>query len=268
MAGRAAGRGRPGVSAAGESDGAVGSGRGRGRGSSPKVTPRAPTTLADVISEIQEMRSYGDQPLPSSLLHKCVSFTSGSGTEEQLAQAIFDAVYDNRDRAEPMAILSSQLSSSENNGIGISFRSVILGRFQSQYKQRKELRQQSIEVWLSMVSFLSFYFKHMKCGGEPLKVLAVPLATCFSEILSLDDVDDNEIDCACELIRGIGLDLSRLAPEKDIEVAKLLRERMLATHTSKRAQCMLMEIIELRATGWREKEDAKRFYTDALADML
>ena len=73
MAGRAAGRGRSGVAAVGGSEGVVTSGRGRGRGSSPTLTPRAPTTLADIISEIKEMRCYGDQPLPSSLLHK-VSF--------------------------------------------------------------------------------------------------------------------------------------------------------------------------------------------------
>ena len=198
---------------------------------------------------------------------QCVSFTRGSGTEEQLAQAIFELVYDSRERAEPMAILSSQMSSSDNNGIGKSFRDVILRHFQSEYQQRKELRRRSAELWLSMVSFLSYFFKHMKCGGEPLKVLAVPLATCFSEILSLDDVEDDEIDCACELLRNTGLLLSHLAPERDIEVAKLLRERVLATHTSKRSQCVLMEILELRAAGWTEKEDASKFYADALADM-
>lgn len=72
MAGRGSGRGRSGTNAAAGGDRAAvpGRGRGRGSGSSPTLLPRAPATLADVVSEIQKMRCYGDQPLPSGLLDK------------------------------------------------------------------------------------------------------------------------------------------------------------------------------------------------------
>ena len=169
-----------------------------------------------------------------------------------------------------MAILSSQLSCTDTDTIAIGrpFRDVILRRFQSQYKQRKELKRQSVEVWLSMVSFLSYFFKQMKCQGDPLKVLVVPLTTCLSEILSPDDVGDAEIDCACELIPNIGSLLSGYAPERDRDVANLLRQRVLATRTSGRARCALMEVLELRAAGWAKKDDASIFYADASADMV
>lgn len=118
-----------------------------------------------------------------------------------------------------------------------------------------------------MVSFLSYVFKHLRAGGQPLKPLSTALSTCFSEILSADDVDDNEIDCACDLIRNVGSVVAQSSPEQDIQIARLLREKALAPSTSERARCLLMELVEFRAAGWSGREDANKFYADTSADM-
>ncbi len=198
---------------------------------------------------------------------QCVSFTRGSGTNEQLVQTIFEAVYDNRERAEPLAILSSTLSSDGDNLIGKPFRNALLSHSQSQYNQRKELRLRSVEVWLCMISFLSYLFKYLKAGGQPIRALSGPLSVCFSDILSGDDISDDEIDCVCDLLRNVGSAIAQSSSEQDVQLIKLVRDKILASSTSNRARCLLLELLEFRAAGWTGKEEANRFYADTLGDM-
>lgn len=149
------------------------------------------------------------------------------------------------------------------------FKKCMLQKFQMEYKNRHSLRSQSIEGWLGIFSFLFEFFLRIKVQGQPIKVVSSALMSSISWIIQLDDCDDDEIECICLCVKTVGHLLEAINIEQLKTTIKLLREKVLNRQSSGRARCVIMEVLEYRAFGWKDPNgELDSFYCDALPDAI
>ena len=56
--------------------------------------------------------------------------------------------------------------------------------------------------------------------------------------------------------------------EKVDDLMGKIRDTILADNTTAKTRCLLLELLELRASRWEINSDVVRFYSDTLADIM
>lgn len=272
-----------------------GRGRGtRGRGKDLRVTPQGQAVgvagkpkvpgsvegLGTYLRSLNEsnFKSYGGM-FADMVLGYCVN-------ESKLQEAvdlIFDTTVSDRDNAELGAKVCANIAmppcgSSEGgaaqepeakSAIRAGFRKVLLKKFQAEYKKKEQLRTTSIETWLSVFAFLCDVYVRITIGGKPIVIIGKAILTTMDFLLNLSDVIDDEIDCICTSLKFCGKHLEQQSPQELKKVVNLLRTRAIASKTSCRVRCLILELLELRQMRWADPEKTlDEFYADGLFDAI
>lgn len=201
-----------------------------------------------------------------------------SSTREKLQEAvdlIYDATVSDRDSAKLGAmvcekiITSSASSERAQSSFPAEFRKSLLGRFQTDFKQKDQLRSQSVESWLGIFAFLCHFYITIKIGGEPIAVMGKSILSSVDNLLQKPDVVDDEIDCICTHLKLCGAILEVKQPEQFEQVIISLRKILISPQSSCMVRCVILELVEYKHMGWKDPGKVlDKFYVDALADAV
>ena len=151
----------------------------------------------------------------------------------------------------------------------IAFRKALLQNFQTEYKNKQSIRAQSIEAWLAIFAFLYEVFFRIQVQGQPIKVVGGAILSTISWLLQLEDCDDDEVECVCSCLKLVGHLLVEINQDQVKSIAKLLREKAISRKSTSRVRCLVIEVLEYRAFGWKDSGgELDQFYCDALPDAI
>ncbi|XP_063816707.1 MIF4G domain-containing protein isoform X2 [Pseudophryne corroboree] len=129
------------------------------------------------------------------------------------------------------------------------FRSGLLNRLQSEYRNREEMRARSVQEWVCYVSFICNVFDYLR--------LAQP------ESLQREE----EVDCLVLQLHRVGEQLEKMNTQKMDELFSLLRDSfLLQGGLGSLAQLLLLEMIEYRAAGWKMTDAAHKYYYSEVSE--
>ena len=201
-----------------------------------------------------------------------------SSTKEKLQEAvdlIYDTTVSDRDSAKLGAmvcekiIMSSASPDRAQSSFPVEFRKSLLGRFQTDFKQKDQLRSQSVESWLGIFAFLCHLYVKIEIGGEPISVVGKSILSSVDNLLQKPDVVDDEIDCICTHLKLCGAVVELKHAEQFERILTSLRKMLISRKSSGMVRCVILELIEYKYMGWKDPGRVlDKFYVDALADAI
>lgn len=262
--------------------------RGKGRGIPPQSADpgryhqaqRTHKTPSDVAGLSVYLESLNDGKLASygkMFANMVLDYSSNDRRLQEAVELIFTKTTKDRENSsfgakicslivEPGESTAEQVDTTDKR---TSFRKALLQRFQTDYKNRQSIRSQSIEAWLAVYTFLYELFLRVQVQGQPIKVVGGALSSASSWLLKLEDCDDDEIECVCSCLKLVGHLLEQTSPDQVKEIVRLLRTKAISRQSSSRVRCLILEVLEFRAFGWKDPDgDIDMFYCDALPDAI
>lgn len=260
-------------------------GRGRGRGSSVSSLSgrvavdrkaRLPQTIEELNGYLTSLNegnfsTYGDE-----FVTMILGFSTNESRLKDAVTLIFDVVVESRDNvlfgAKVCHAIVDQSNLKDSQGDTASkkklFLKMLLSRFQSEFSKKADTRCVSIEQWLSIFSFLCEVFHRIKISNnQPISVAGRAIIGCMEWLLSAEDYDDDEVECVCNYFKMFGQVLETIEKEKVKNVVGLLRKKVVSRLSSCKVRCVVMEVLEYRAMGWKDiDQELDRFYLDAITD--
>jgi hypothetical protein len=234
---------------------------------------KSPKTIGELTKHLYSLNEGNLSAYGEAFVNMTLEFAQNEDNMSQAVQLIFDTTVQSRDNVELGAKicqkivtslgLDPELKKAQRN----EFRRLLLGRFQDEYKNKETTRKLSIESWLSIFAFLYEVFSCVLVNNQPITVVGKAIISTIEWLLSLRDVDDDEVECICECLKKCGKNLEVINSDKIAGIACLLRIKAISHACSCRARCVIMEMLEYRAMGWLDKnKELDRFYMDAIAD--
>ena len=248
-------------------------GRGRGRGSSLHSKERQPTTPNNVDKLKERLLSLNEGNIGTygeRFVEMVLDFSTNEDKLREAVTLIFDVVVEERDNASLGAkifLIISQSKPNESQAAASKrtlFLKSLLSRFQVEFGQKEATRAGSIEHWLSVFSFCCEVFHRVRIRGAPISVAGKAIIKSMEWLLSIEDCDDDEIECVCTYLKTFGKELNKDQVKK---VIVLLRKQAVSRKSSCKTRCVVLEVLEYRAMGWQDIDhELDEFYLDAISD--
>lgn len=261
-------------------------GRGRGRGSSSVSSsssgkigaekqanlPKTIQELNDYLTSLNEgnFSKYGD-----TFASMVLGFSTNEARLKDTVTLIFDVVVESRDNASlgakvcHMIVDQSKPNQSQVDDASKKtlFLKMLLSRFQFEFGNKTTIRSVSIEQWLSIFSFLCELFHLVRVKGQPISVAGRAIVSCMEWLLSAEDCDDDEVESICYYLKMLGEVLEGIEKKAVKNVVGLLRKKVVSKQSTCKVRCVVMEVLEYRAMGWKDIDrELDGFYLDAITD--
>jgi hypothetical protein len=203
----------------------AGRGRGRGRGTSlpesrpgetsngiPSTKPESseaklpiPAPKVDLFDELcgelKALKLTSSKDVVKNLVQKAKESTKTDENFFQVIDILYQKVFEDNDFADIVAQVGNEISSLEE--IGGKYRSCLLKRAQEHYKNRENLRKDSLSEWTGLLTLLCEVFRVLRISGSPFKPLTGPIYEMLGEILL--NVDDGiKTECFYQSFKNIG----------------------------------------------------------------
>ncbi|XP_041460711.1 MIF4G domain-containing protein B-like [Lytechinus variegatus] len=166
---------------------------------------------------------------------------------------------ENEKNAEVMAKLCSRLATLEAEGL--KFRSPLLKELQDDFTSRATWKDQDPSRWLAFTCYLCCLFKHLRIGDNYINALVEPVYTCLDTLIS-DDSSDEEMKCGCNQLKSLGPTLDDLKSGQMDTLVNIMKEKLLGPKSSHFSRLLLLEVIELRASGWHLNDTQQQYYSE------
>ncbi|XP_030855981.1 MIF4G domain-containing protein B isoform X2 [Strongylocentrotus purpuratus] len=144
--------------------------------------------------------------------------------------------------AETVAKLCSRLASLEAEGL--KFRSPLLKQLQEDFISRATWKDNDPNRWLAFTCYLCCLFRHLKIGDNYINALVEPVFTCLDSL------------------KELGPTLEELKPAQMDILLNMMKEKLLGPKSSHFSRLLLLEIIELRASGWHLTDTQQQYYSE------
>lgn len=164
--------------------------------------------------------------------------------------------------AETLAKLSSRLATLEVEGV--KFRSPLLKQLQEDFTSRATWQDSDPARWLAFSCYLCVLFRYLKIGDNYINALAEPVFTCLDSLLTDKDASDEEMTCGCNQLKELGLILDDLKASQMDTLINTLKEKLLGPQASHFSRLLLLEVIELRASGWKLNDTQRAYYSEVI----
>ncbi|XP_075538665.1 uncharacterized protein LOC142573048 [Dermacentor variabilis] len=204
---------------------------------------------------------------------------------QMLAYAICHTAPKSIEHAEPAAKFCHRIALVSNS----VFLEGLLSSCRELFKKREELMG-TLEAatgvplrWTPYVSFVAkllVEFESSDCANSPgtavdasggerpsgswkrtVQSLAILLSSCFHVILRPPFLGSAaEMECLRSVVTAAGKAMERVAPHVMCALMARLRDAFLEPGTSARSRKVLLELIELRASGWQLRSAAQQMY--------
>ena len=224
-----------------------------GRSKAPEVRkPKTARTIEELGTYLRSLsetnfETYGD--LFTSMFW---SYCTDEARLEEAVTLVFDTAVADREYVHLGLMVYLKIKEQDKAS---RFITPLLGHLQREFKRKAQIRSTSIESWLSIFTFMCEVYVHILIGGQPINVLGSAVFSTMDYILSLGDcVDDDEIECICTNLKFCGAQLESAKPESMKKIIDSLRRRLLSKNSSCRVRCVIMEVLELRAMGWKDPQ--------------
>jgi len=253
-------------------------GSGQAQGSSgPARTPKIPSTVKELGTYLRSLNDTNLQLYCGAFTDMVLGYSTNERRLQEAVDLLFETTVSNREHAELGAKICAGIAMSPAGGseeesksaIRANFLKALLGRFQTEYKKKEETRENSIETWLTIFSFLCEVYIRIKIGNEPIKVIGKAILSTIEYFFNLPDIDDDEVEAVCTYLKLCGKHLDALNQPQIEKLIVKLRSMVISKKSSCRTRCLAMEVLEFRCMGWSDPH--KRlddFYVDALVDAL
>lgn len=262
-------------------------GRGRGKGLTHALNSRKPASEGIPSEPSEPPKIPKNSESLSTYLHSLnesnfalyggtfAKMVAGySSTEEKLQEAvdlIYNTTVSERDNAKLGSMVCEKvvMAESKDSSFPANFRKRILLHFQADYKQKDQLRAQSIESWLGVFAFLCHFYSKIKIGGEPIAVMGKSILLSVESLLQKPDMVADEIDCICTHLKLCGESLESKQPLEFETILNCLRKLLIGRKSCCMTRCVILELIEFKYMGWKDTGRVlDKFYVDALADAI
>ncbi|XP_049522856.1 uncharacterized protein LOC125945232 [Dermacentor silvarum] len=203
---------------------------------------------------------------------------------ERLAHVLCKKALNDADSAEPAAKFCATVIMKESEDTFLDF---LMDNCRDRFRQREQFlprcgaigaaTEQALTAagpnhrWRALVSFLAELLGAISERGSVVGTklsgrafcLAAMLCECCKVMLDMMTQDDAaELECLHFALKTAGRGAERAAPLRVSELAKCLRDRFLAEQCPPEARMALLELLELRASGWKMEEPQERYYTE------
>ncbi|XP_038077751.1 CBP80/20-dependent translation initiation factor-like isoform X2 [Patiria miniata] len=149
----------------------------------------------------------------------------------------------------------------------VNFRSTLLKPLQEDFQSRDQWRKEKQTRWLSFVCFLCDLYALMKTAADGyLHILVEPVYSCLDQLLTDNEASDIQIEYATLKLKQLGKILQSNQPSQMELLMDNLRTRLLGPGTTAIGRLLLLESIELYASGWQFDDEAAKAY-DELKQM-
>ncbi|KAG8564950.1 hypothetical protein GDO81_012645 [Engystomops pustulosus] len=148
------------------------------------------------------------------------------------------------------------------------FRSSLLNRLQTEYRNREEMRARSVQEWVCYVSFICNIFDYLRINNMPMLALVNPVYDCLFQLAQPESLQrEEEVDCLVLQLHKVGEQLEKMNAQKMDELFSLLRDSFLLQNAlGSLAQLLLLEMIEYRAAGWKMTDAAQKYYYSEVSE--
>ena len=168
-----------------------------------------------------------------------------------------------------LGVLTCKLIMDKNESESAKFRQALMQWFQQEFRAKAETRHESIEKWLSIFAFMCEIYASVLVSGQPIAVLGRAVYSAIEFLLEQPDRDDDEVDCICSSIKLCSQNLETTDKSKMDSLMDRLRAAVISKESSCRVRCLMLEVLELRAMGWRDtSKTLEQFYVDGLMDAI
>lgn len=186
---------------------------------------------------------------------------------QQAVALVFDTTVADREYVRLGAMVCQKIKEQDEAS---RFLKALLLLFQRNFKQKEGIRETSIEAWLTIFAFMcDIYSCILTDSGQPITVLGRAIFSTIDYLLNLKDCVDDEIECICSGLKLCGGQLEVAQGESMKKTIDALRRKVLLKNCSCRVRCLIMEVLELRAMGWKDPQKSlEDFYIDSLQDAI
>ncbi|NP_001279085.1 MIF4G domain-containing protein B [Callorhinchus milii] len=148
------------------------------------------------------------------------------------------------------------------------FRGKLLNHLQQVFLAKDDIRSDSINEWVCLVTFICNIFDYLKVNNMPMMVLVNPVYDCLMRLAQPDSLqNEEEVDCLVLQLHRIGEQLERMNVPRMDELFCLLRDGfLLQERPSSLSRLLLLEIIEFRAGGWKMSDMGQKYYYSEVVD--
>ncbi|XP_051888883.1 MIF4G domain-containing protein B [Pristis pectinata] len=157
----------------------------------------------------------------------------------------------------------------ENKQSGNSnFRRCVLNRLQQEFLVKEQIRENSVNAWVCLVTFICNVFDYLKVNNMPMMALVNPVYDCLMRLAQPDALqNEEEVDCLVQQLHRIGEQLQKTSTQRMDDLFCLLRDGfLLQERPSSLSRLLLLEIIEFRAGGWKMSDSAQKYYYSEVVD--
>ncbi|XP_022084798.1 CBP80/20-dependent translation initiation factor-like [Acanthaster planci] len=197
----------------------------------------------------------------SAILEKVLESISTGQELCSLVSGLYDWTLQNPATTSCVASLSAQLSKFEKGGV--SFRSALMNPLEADFQSRDEWNKDQPIRWLSYVCLMCDLYAMMKTAADGyLNALVEPVYSCLDQLLTDNKASDIQIGYATLKLKQLGKILQTKEPSKMELLMEGLRSRFLGSGTSATGRLLLLETIELYASGWQFDEETTTAYVE------
>ncbi|XP_074648629.1 MIF4G domain-containing protein A-like [Tubulanus polymorphus] len=141
------------------------------------------------------------------------------------------------------------------------FRKAIISSCRNLFNDYDNMRDVGVQHWILFVRLVTKLYERIRPHGRGLTGLVELLFDCLLKLSVTPSVDNiAEIDLLCGVFHEVGSDLCQSNRHRMNEVMGRIRDAIIEPDTDSDTRNSLMELIELRAHGWKLSERAVQYY--------
>ncbi|XP_077993784.1 CBP80/20-dependent translation initiation factor-like [Glandiceps talaboti] len=220
------------------------------------------STLEEITNRMKQVDMATVEEDATQVMNMVQNYADTGKQLQDVGDSLCRLALDNFSFGLEAAQLCNRLANIEVEGV--KFRNIILKLLQAEFGRRENLKNDAINTWLGLVTFLVELFVVMRTqNGEILKALAKPVFVCVTELLGNSTEEEVE-HCIHELKRRGGF----LQEQDNCSMEKVLlsvRDRLLDPDTSTFVRCLLLEVLEMSANGWTLNDGIKAYYKEIIS---
>ncbi|XP_065205404.1 uncharacterized protein LOC135835181 isoform X2 [Planococcus citri] len=186
-----------------------------------------------------------------------------------LARYVIEHVLRDKKYCHPVAKLSIIIMERDNNG---TYLDSLLNTCQMLYQTKQTRLLIHPSQFILFVAFLTEMYTEMKQSKLQLKfqsdpvtppkqVLLMLVSRCCEDMLTIHDMHSlSEIECLFRALTSVGRDLELELPARLNQLYDKIKEVFLKSNLGPEIKKVMLQLIELRATGWQLPLSALNFY--------
>lgn len=256
--------------------------RGRGRGLAAETSkktkrqppsPRTPKSTEELAEYLYSLNDGNIKIHGTEFADMVLRFVDNDESKlVETVDLIFRTTVESRDYSTlgstVCRFIADRESQDVNPGrVGASFSKKLLQRFQSELKNSKEIRAESIELWLGIFAFFCEVYCNVKAAT--ISVVGKAIMDHIDSMLANPDTIDDEIITICSKLKVCGKSLEEQDSQKMEDITNMLRKQVISSKSSCQRRCVIMELIELKQLGWNDSSGKlDNFYVDAITDAI